>query len=121
LSVSSVKHAGSARANLPSPARKEDEERDEKRLSKADRTARPTISDFLNSIGQTLPSPDFCGTAALPLKPDIAQRGWHGRKVPKGDIRIAAMAALFDHLVGEREQSVGNLEAKCLRGLEIDD
>jgi len=24
------------------------------------------ISDFFNSIGQTLPSRDFCGTAALP-------------------------------------------------------
>jgi hypothetical protein len=33
-------------------------------------------------MGQTLPSRDFCGTAALPLKPDIARRGWHGRKVP---------------------------------------
>jgi hypothetical protein len=29
--------------------------------------------------------------------------------------------ALFDHLVGEREQSVRNLQAECLRGLEIDD
>jgi hypothetical protein len=26
-------------------------------------------------LGQTLPSRDFCGTAALPLKPDI---GWRG-------------------------------------------
>jgi hypothetical protein len=34
-------------------------------------------------LGQPLPSQDFCGTAALPLKPDIARRGWHGRKVPK--------------------------------------
>jgi hypothetical protein len=32
------------RAKLASPAKKEDEERDEKRLSKADRTARPTSS-----------------------------------------------------------------------------
>jgi hypothetical protein len=32
------------RAKLASPARKQDEERDEKRLSKADRTARPTSS-----------------------------------------------------------------------------
>jgi len=38
------------------------------------------ISDFFNSIGQTLPSRDFCGTAALPLKPDIGWRGWHVRK-----------------------------------------
>jgi hypothetical protein len=33
-------------------------------------------------MGQTLPSRDFCGTAALPLKPDIGWRGWHVRKVP---------------------------------------
>ena len=33
-------------------------------------------------MGQTLPSQDFCGTAALPLKPDIGWRGWHDRKVP---------------------------------------
>src|SRR6266700_3627647 len=43
-----------ARAKLASPARQEDEERDEKRLSKADRTARATSSaTFFNSIGQT--------------------------------------------------------------------
>jgi hypothetical protein len=33
-------------------------------------------------MGQTLPSRDFCGTAALPLKPDIGWHGWHVRKVP---------------------------------------
>jgi hypothetical protein len=37
----------------------------------------------MSQLGQPLPSQDFCGTAALPLKPDIARRGWHGRKVPK--------------------------------------
>jgi hypothetical protein len=37
--------------------------------------------------GQPLPSQDFYSTAALPLKPDIARRGWHGRKVPRADIR----------------------------------
>jgi len=26
-----------------------------------------TIPDFINGIGQPLPSQDFCGTAALPL------------------------------------------------------
>jgi hypothetical protein len=46
-------------------------------------TPRPELE---NSQGQTLPSRDFCGTAALPLKPDIARRGWHGRKVPGADI-----------------------------------
>jgi hypothetical protein len=43
----------------------------------------------MTAPGQPLPSQDFCGTAALPLKPDIARRGWHGRKVPIGDIRAA--------------------------------
>ena len=36
----------------------------------------------MSLVGQTLPSRDFCGTAALPLKPDIGWRGWHVRKVP---------------------------------------
>ena len=37
---------------------------------------------LMTGLGQPLPSQDFCGTAAFPLKPDIARRGWHGRKVP---------------------------------------
>ena len=40
----------------------------------------------MSQLGQPLPSQDFCGTAALPLKSDIARRGCHGRKVPGGDI-----------------------------------
>jgi hypothetical protein len=44
------------------------------------------IQTARTEMGQTLPSRDFCSTAALPLKPDIARRGWHGRKVPIGDI-----------------------------------
>ena len=42
--ASNMQGALDARAKLASPARQEDEERDEKRLSKADRTARPTSS-----------------------------------------------------------------------------
>jgi hypothetical protein len=45
---------------------------------------------LMSQMGQTLPSRDFCGTAALPLKPDIARRGWHGRKVPTCDMKEAA-------------------------------
>jgi hypothetical protein len=41
---------------------------------------------------QTLPSRDFCGTAALPLKPDIGWRGWHVRKVPASSARGRANA-----------------------------
>jgi hypothetical protein len=43
---------------------------------------------MMSQMGQTLPSHDFCGTAALPLKPDIARSGWHGRKVPIADIEL---------------------------------
>jgi hypothetical protein len=50
----------------------------------------------MTGSGQTLPSRDFYGTAALPLKPDIGWRGWHVRKVPIGDIGVR----LFDHLIG---------------------
>jgi hypothetical protein len=34
------------------------------------------IDHRMAEMGQTLPSRDFCGTAALPLKPDIGWRGW---------------------------------------------
>src|SRR5262245_64519936 len=39
--------------------------------------------------------------------------------VPKGDICIAA--DLFDHLVGECEQLVGNIEAEFLKLARMDD
>jgi hypothetical protein len=42
--ASNMQEALDARAKLASPARQEDEERDEKRLSKADWTARATSS-----------------------------------------------------------------------------
>jgi hypothetical protein len=44
---------------------------------------------LMTGVGQTLPSRDFCGTAALPLKPDIGWRGWHVRKVPTTVIGLA--------------------------------
>src|SRR6266568_9091766 len=47
----------------------------------------------MSHMGQTLPSRDFCGTAALPLKPDIGWRGWHVRKVPEPDSCTAASNA----------------------------
>ena len=50
--------------------------------------------EFLHSQGQTLPSRDFCGTAALPLKPDIGWRSWHVRKVPIPDSCSAANTGL---------------------------
>ena len=50
---------------------------------------------FPGPTRQTLPSRDFCGTAALPLKPDIARRGWHGRKVPTEDISSTSALKLM--------------------------
>ena len=76
----------------------------------------------MSVVGQPLPSQDFCGTAALPLKPDIAQRGWNGRKVPKPIVSSCSKAtSLLDHLVGAQQQRGGQLNADRLRGLEIDD
>jgi integrase len=46
-------------------------------------------------VGQTLPSRDFCGTAALPLKPDIIWRSWDGRRVPQADVSNRRKAALI--------------------------
>jgi hypothetical protein len=61
------------RAKLASPARKEDEERDEKRLSKADRTARPTSSATFS-------------TASVKLDQDGRSRATvHVRFTPKAD------------------------------------
>ena len=48
--------------------------------------------------------------SALPPKADIERHDWHVRFVPKANIRIAAN--LFDHLVGEREQIVGDFERR---------
>jgi hypothetical protein len=71
----------------------------------------------MTAMGQTLPSRDFCGTAALPLKSDIGWRGWHVRKVPIPDSCSAASTcavALFDHLIGSRKQRRGGLETERL-------
>jgi len=42
------------------------------------------------------------------------------RLVPKGDIRTAAKALLFDHLVGAGEQRRRHFEAELPRRLEVD-
>jgi hypothetical protein len=47
----------------------------------------------MSGSDQPLTSQDFCGTAALPLNSDIAERGWHGRKVPEAAIRSRKTAA----------------------------
>ena len=79
-------------------------------------------------VGQPLPSQDFCGTAALPLKPDIARRGWHGRKVPIAERNAAHQQTTFtgsngsfDHLIGGKEQAGWHGQAKRLRRFEVDD
>ena len=46
-------------------------------------------SNLCRFRGQTRPSRDFCGTAALSLKPDIGWRGWHVRKVPEADMGLS--------------------------------
>ena len=40
---------------------------------------------------------------------DIVQQGGNVRFVPEADSCAAAKASLFDYLVGEREQIVGNV------------
>jgi hypothetical protein len=59
----------------------------------------------MTALGQTLPSRDFCGTAALPLKPDIGWRGWHVRKVPLADISQCRKTAIFLQNTGSRNSS----------------
>src|SRR2546430_16583732 len=61
--------------------------------------------------GQTPPSQDFCGTAALPLKPDIARRGWHGRTVPQADSCTAAKSNPLTSRSAQRpERRLGDSE-----------
>ena len=43
-------------------------------------------------------------TSALPLTTDITKHKHHVRKVPLSDLCTAAMASLFNHLVGTPEQ-----------------
>jgi hypothetical protein len=78
-------------------------------------------ADGRSTSGQTLPSQDFCGTAALPLKPDIARRRWHGRKVPKAAVsNRSKQAPLLHHLVGANEQDSPDFEAERPGGSQID-
>src|SRR5262245_46802531 len=44
----------------------------------------------------------------------------HFRDVPGSDICSATNKALFDHLVGDGNQFIWNLEAESLGGLEVD-
>jgi len=59
--------------------------------------------------------------SALPPKADIGTQLRNVRFVPKADICAATKKWLFDHLVGECQQFVGNLKAKCLRGGQVED
>jgi hypothetical protein len=52
-----------------------------------------------------------CSRAAMPPPPSARRASHHNRKWP----------ALFDDLVGDREQSVRHVEAERFRGLEVDD
>ena len=59
-----------------------------------------------------------CAAPALPsghaVTPGTRRASHHNRKWP-------ALPALFDDLVGDREQSVRHVEAERFRGLEVDD
>jgi hypothetical protein len=55
----------------------------------------------------------------LPLIADIAQCSRHVRFVPRAASQ--QIAWLFDHLIGPGEHRRRHLEAKRLRGLEVDD
>src|SRR5215471_181520 len=53
----------------------------------------------------------------------LGQKAVIGQGLPFSSPRVGCQRPVrnsFDHLVGEREQPVRNLEAKRLRGLEID-
>jgi hypothetical protein len=54
-----------------------------------------SLEPSMSLEGQTLPSCDFCDTAALPLRPDIGWRGWHGRKVPKAAVSNCSKATHY--------------------------
>ena len=58
----------------------------------------------MSQLGQPLPSQDFCGTAALPLKPDIVWRGWHGRKVPQAEISTGMRSTVWTRLLGRNDR-----------------
>ena len=76
----------------------------------------------MSQMGQLLPSQDFCGTAALPLKSDIGWHGWQVRKVPEPAVSNRSKeASLVDHLVGAGEQRRRHGDAKHPGGLVIDD
>jgi hypothetical protein len=83
-------------------------------------TPRPDVSQIpflanvlaaMSPVGQTLPSRDFCGTAALPLKPDIARRGWHGRKVP---LATECSAANYSITSSAQARSVGGTSKETI-------
>jgi hypothetical protein len=61
----------------------------------------------------------------MSASPPIASKHWHRSETPLCANRVlthrSEEASLFDRLIGEREQPVGNLEAERLRGLEVDD
>ena len=61
---------------------------------------------------------DLSGTSAYPPKLDIWDRQLRAKS---GCEQSQQRSPLFDHLVGEREEIVGNLDTERLGGFEIDD
>jgi hypothetical protein len=73
-----------------------------------------------SEMGQSGPNADVRVESDLAPIADVGRAPRHVAEVPGSDICTAAILCLFDHLVGEREQVVGDLEAERLRGLEVD-
>jgi hypothetical protein len=70
--------------------------------------------------GQTLPSRDLCSTAALPLKPDIARRGWDGRRVPQAAVSKCNKLHRYSITSSARASSVvGTLRPSALAVLRL--
>src|SRR6516162_2663544 len=77
-------------------------------------------SGAMSALGQERTSPVTEPMSALPPKADIERHEWHVRFVKSGHNAVQQNLFLLDHLVGERQQLVRNLEFERLGGSQID-